>query len=64
MISPDQSCFGYNIRQTASGWSWVTYDLDGGVQAQGSAPDKALAAACVIRALARAATEQPSRKAA
>lgn len=33
----------------------MTFDLEGQVQERGFAPDKAIAAACVIRALARAA---------
>jgi len=47
--------FGYRIREDGGGWSWTTFDLSGEVQARGHAPNKALAAACVIRMLARAA---------
>jgi hypothetical protein len=65
MTSREQTCFGYRIRATADGWTWVTFDPAGEIQARGTAPDKALAAACVIRALARAAVDQaPVRKAA
>jgi hypothetical protein len=55
MSSSHETCFGYRVRETDSGWSWVTYDDAGQVQAMGEAPSKAIAAACVIRALARAA---------
>jgi len=57
MKPADCSSFGYKIRETAEGWTWVTFDLCGQVQESGSAPEKAVAAACVIRALARAASE-------
>ena len=53
MRPADPSCFGYQIRPAGDGWAWVAYDLDGQVQARGWAPQKVLAAACVIRALAR-----------
>jgi hypothetical protein len=56
--------FGYEIKAVDSGWAWVAYDIDGAVRQKGWAPQKALAAACVIRALARAATQEPSKAAA
>ncbi|MDB5450265.1 MAG: hypothetical protein JWQ52_1393 [Phenylobacterium sp.] len=56
MISRDDTCFGYRIRATDTGWDWMAFDLAGKVQERGHAPDKAIAAACVIRALARAAS--------
>lgn len=62
MTSPSSAGFGYRIRPAEAGWTWVTYDLVGEVLAQGTAPNKALAAACVVRALARAAA--PTREAA
>jgi hypothetical protein len=55
MHAPHETCFGYQIRPANDGWAWVTFDLAGEVQEQGWAPQKALAAAFVIRALARAA---------
>lgn len=45
--------FGYRIRPCAAGWSWTAFDAGGGVQERGEAPTKAMAAACVIRAIAR-----------
>jgi hypothetical protein len=57
MSSSDQACFGYQIRPSGDGWAWTTFDLAGAVTARGWAPNKALAAACVIRALARAGEE-------
>ena len=59
MSSRNPSCFGYEIRAAGEGWSWVTYDLSGAVEARGWAPHKAMAAACVVRALARAAAPAP-----
>jgi hypothetical protein len=51
----DHASFGYRIRETGDGWSWTTFDRSGRVQDRGEAPSKAVAAALVIRALARAA---------
>jgi len=45
--------FGYRIRPCAAGWSWTAFDAGGAVQERGEAPTKAIAAACVIRAIAR-----------
>jgi hypothetical protein len=64
MKSPDQTRFGYHVRPDGDGWTWETYDLAGQVQERGWAPQKALAAACVIRALAQAASPEPVRNAA
>ncbi|MDB5467319.1 MAG: hypothetical protein JWQ46_2081 [Phenylobacterium sp.] len=66
MTSRDDTCFGYRIRATETGWDWMAFDMAGQVQERGHAPDKALAAACVIRALARAACDDsaPVRRAA
>lgn len=47
-----ETCFGFRFRSAAGGWKWETYDQQGVVQAAGWAPEKPLAAACVIRALA------------
>jgi hypothetical protein len=49
----DNASFGYRITRTRGGWLWSTYDLRGELQHHGEAPSKALAAALVIRALAR-----------
>lgn len=45
--------FGYRIRPCAAGWSWTAFDAGGRVQERGEAPTKAIAAALVIRAIAR-----------
>jgi hypothetical protein len=50
----DHANFGYHIRRGEGGWTWTTFDLAGRAEMRGHAPTKALAAACVIRALARA----------
>ena len=55
MSAQNDASFGYRIRWTEEGWNWTTFDLAGQVQATGRAPTKAVAAAYVIRALARAA---------
>lgn len=47
--------FGYKIRPCAAGWAWTAYDAGGGVHERGEAPTKAIAAAYVIRAIARQA---------
>lgn len=49
--------FGFRLQETEGGWTWVTFDAAGQVQERGQAPDKAVAAACMIRALARAASD-------
>lgn len=64
VISSQSACFGYQIRSTPKGWAWVVYDLNGQVQGQGCAPQKAIAAAMVVRALARSAAEDRSTAAA
>ena len=60
----DHASFGYRIRETAEGWAWSTLDSTGRVQARGQAPNKSIAAACVIRALARSALPDEARSAA
>jgi hypothetical protein len=57
MRSSDEARFGYQIRPDGDGWAWVTFDLTGAVAARGWAPNKTLAAACVIRVLAHAAAD-------
>jgi hypothetical protein len=61
MSSAHQASFGYQIRPADGGWTWMTFDLAGEVQERGWAPQKALAAACVIRALAREAAPVPTQ---
>ena len=51
----DHASFGYRIRKTSEGWVWSTLDAAGAVRVRGEAPSKAMAAALVIRALARSA---------
>lgn len=57
MASRNCAAFGYQVRPTGEGWAWVTFDLTGREQERGHAPSKAVAAACVIRALARRACD-------
>lgn len=47
--------FGYTIEPCAAGWAWTAFDTRGAVQERGEAPTKAIAAACVIRVIARQA---------
>lgn len=49
----DHASFGYRISKAEGEWIWTTFDLAGKVAVRGHAPTKAVAAACVIRALAR-----------
>lgn len=57
MAVREDTTFGYKMRRTDAGWAWTTFDTAGRFLEQGSAPTKAIAAACVIRALARNACE-------
>lgn len=52
---PLEAQFGYRIAPCDEGWAWKAYDRAGQVQASGAAPTKAIAAACVIREIARSA---------
>ncbi len=58
MRSSDEAGFGYQIRPDGRGWAWVTFDLTGAVAARSWAPDKTLAAACVIQVLAQGAADE------
>ena len=63
-VRPDVD-FGYRIRPCETGWLWIAFDAAGAVRERGRAPTKALAAACVIRAIARRIeSDQLSSKAA
>jgi hypothetical protein len=48
---------GFSIRPRRGGWSWAAIDPEGRVRDQGDAPTRALAAAFVIRAIARASVQ-------
>lgn len=52
MDAEDGSRFGYRLREVGGAWRWVAFDPAGRVTAEGWAPSRAVAAACVIRALA------------
>jgi hypothetical protein len=54
MDSSTATSFGFRIYPLGEAWRWECYDPCGRVQARGAAPEKALAAAFVIRALAQA----------
>lgn len=49
----DPAVFGFQMTKAAEGWRWTAFDPLGRVAAEGVAPTKAIAAANVIRALAR-----------
>jgi hypothetical protein len=51
------SRFGYRVREVESGWRWTAFDACGRVRAEGIAPSRAAAAACVIRILAEEALD-------
>ncbi|HEY8614670.1 hypothetical protein [Phenylobacterium sp.] len=60
----DDASFGYRICREEGGWTWTTFDLAGEVLLKGHAPTKAVAAACVIRALARSVLPSEAAQAA
>ncbi|MGA0606746.1 hypothetical protein ACO2Q0_12175 [Phenylobacterium sp. VNQ135] len=45
--------YGFRIARTKAGWTWAAYDGDGRAVETGAAPNRAVAAACVIRVIAR-----------
>lgn len=45
--------YSFSIRPEAQGWSWVAIDSRGAIRARGTAPSRAVAAAYVIRTIAR-----------
>lgn len=45
----------YAIAPTVRGWRWTVYDAAGAPHARGEAFSRAVAAACVIRCISRAA---------
>ena len=49
----DAPGFGFRISKTSGGWAWAAYDADGRAVEAGAAPNRAVAAACVIRVIAR-----------
>jgi hypothetical protein len=51
MSSAHEAGFGYRIHAADGGWRWATFDSAGRPVEQGWAPEKALAAACIVRAL-------------
>ncbi|HEY9217363.1 MAG TPA: hypothetical protein VIO94_04890 [Phenylobacterium sp.] len=55
--------FGYRIAPCDEGWAWTAYDEAGEVRAEGAAPTKAMAAACVIREIARKIPSEDARAA-
>jgi hypothetical protein len=59
----DHVSFGYRIRKTREGWSWAAVGPGGEVEHEGCAPSKVVAAACVIRAIARSSAPAAARAA-
>ena len=63
-MSSDNGGFRFQIKPAGSGWSWAAFDSAGEVCARGAAPTKAIAAAFVIRTIARSlAPDQATVKA-
>jgi hypothetical protein len=54
MIS-SSSGLSYAIAPTIKGWRWTVFRADGRAQEKGEAASRAIAAACVIRCISRAA---------
>lgn len=52
MINNGPASFGYQLSRSEGEWQWTAYDPSGELRAEGRAPSRAAAAACVIRALA------------
>jgi len=50
---PKSDRLTYSIRPVQGGWAWRTFDPQGRVRGQGTAVSRALAAACVVRSIAR-----------
>lgn len=49
----DDAGYGFRISRTSGGWTWAAYGADGRPVESGAAPNRAVAAACVIRVIAR-----------
>jgi len=45
--------YGFRIAKTRAGWTWAALDADGRPIESGAAPNRAVAAACIIRVIAR-----------
>ncbi|MCR5875288.1 hypothetical protein LRS10_14500 [Phenylobacterium sp. J426] len=45
--------YGFRIARTSAGWQWTAFDVAGRPLETGAAPNRATAAACVIRVIAR-----------
>lgn len=62
-MAPHRKTFHFSILPSAGAWRWQTLSSDGTVLNSGLAPSRKLAAACVIRALARTAGAERAREA-
>lgn len=60
---PQTAGLSYAIAPTIKGWRWTVYRPDGAAQARGEAASRAIAAACVIRCISRAAAPAGASKA-
>ncbi|WP_309092214.1 hypothetical protein [Phenylobacterium sp.] len=49
----DAAGCSFRISKTRAGWSWAAFDAAGHPIESGAAPNRAVAAACVIRVIAR-----------
>jgi len=59
MIEPG---FSWSIALTGEGWRWALQERDGDLTlVSGTAPTRAIAAAMVVRAIARGMTSEPVR---
>lgn len=54
-MSPQVPGLRYAIAPASKGWRWTVYDGEGVAHARGEADSRAVAAACVIRCISRAA---------
>jgi hypothetical protein len=53
-----EAVFGYKLQSVQDGWRWLTFAEDGSVAETGVAPTRAVAAACIIRALTEGCIRQ------
>ena len=60
MTSSENGGFRFQIKLAGEGWSWAAIGPAGEVCARGAAPTKAIAAAFVIRTIARSMHPEPS----
>ena len=54
------SALNYVIKPRGSAWAWTAFKADGCIAGRGVSPSRQVAAACVIRCIARSAAPETS----